>query len=177
MIILALDAPDFRIAGDAIDRLNSAQQNQRASWAIFMFKALWNLTSRSFEPFALIFILSCAVPDFAHARDFDRTVPSGITVPMHQYKSWNKNCQNNGGVVRLLSKPQHGTAKPRVVDSHVGTSYFAMGGVTHCYGSPIKAFEVDYRSQPRFHGTDTFMIEETTGSGQRVVDTYTVNVQ
>lgn len=143
-----------------------------------MFRAIWNdLTGRNTELFALIFILGCAMPDFAHSRDFNRTVASGVTVRMHQYRSWSKDCQNNGGAVRLLSKPQHGTATPRTVGSRVGTNYFAVGGVTHCRGSAIKALEVDYRSQPGFHGTDTFMIEETSGTGQRVVDTYTVNVQ
>jgi len=132
---------------------------------------------RNYELFALIFILGCAMPDFAHGRDFNRTVPSGVTVLMHQYASWTKDCKNNGGVVRLLSKPQHGNATPRTVDSHVGTNRFAAGGVTPCRGSPIKAFEVDYRSHPGFRGTDTFMIEETTGSGKRAVDTYTVTIQ
>jgi hypothetical protein len=114
--------------------------------------------------------------DLAQATDFYQTAPSGTTVRMHQYASWSKDCRNNGGVVRLLSKPQNGAAVPRTVGSHVGTNRFSATGVTPCRGMPIKAFEVNYRPRPGFHGTDTFMIEETTGSGKRVVDTYRVYV-
>ena len=125
---------------------------------------------------ALVIILGCAMASFARARDFNQIAPSGSTVRMHQYRSWSKDCKNNGGVVRLMSKPQHGAASPRTVNSHIRGSDFAVGGVTPCDGAPIKAFEVDYKPRPGFHGTDTFMIEMTSGRGKRVIDTYTVNV-
>ena len=121
--------------------------------------------------------LLCAAVGPAHAMQFDRTVPSGTTVRMHHYRSWGKNCEVNGGMVKLLTKPQHGKLTTRTVDSHIQINRFARGGGTPCTGRPIKAFEVNYRSNPGYHGPDSFTIEMTTGSGKRDVDTYSVTVQ
>jgi hypothetical protein len=143
-----------------------------------MFSAIWNdVRGSNNELFALLFIVGCATPNFASARDYYPTVPSGVSVLMHQYRSYNKDCQNNGGLVKLLGKPQHGTATPRTVDSHIGAAYFSSRSSARCRGMPIRAFEVDYRSRAGFHGTDIFTIEEQIPDGRSVVDTYTVNVK
>ena len=113
----------------------------------------------------------------ASAMEFNRTVPSGVTSRVHHYRSWGKNCEGNGGMVKLLTKPQHGKLTTRTVDSRIEINRFARDGKTECTGRPIKAFEVNYRSDPGFRGTDTFTIEMVTGRGSRDVDNYTVNVQ
>lgn len=119
----------------------------------------------------------CATIGPAHAMHFDRTVASGENVSMHHYRSWGRNCEGNGGQVKLLTKPQHGKLTTRTVDSRIRINRFARGGGTPCTGQPIKAFEVNYRSNPGYRGPDSFTIEMTTGNGQRDVDTYMINVQ
>jgi hypothetical protein len=119
----------------------------------------------------------CATIGGAHAMQFDRTVPSGTSVSMHRYRSWGRTCEVNGGQAKLLTRPQHGKLTTRTVDSRIEINRFAHNGSTRCTGRPIKAFEVNYRSNPGYHGPDSFTIEFTSGNGQRDTDTYTVNVQ
>jgi hypothetical protein len=122
---------------------------------------------------ALVAIPVACLP--ATARDFNLTVASGQIVVAHQYISWDRDCKNNGGVVKLVTKPQHGRAIPRHINAPIGRSYFS--GSTRCTGVIADAFEVSYRSVPGFHGTDIFTILNTTGAGQTVTDSYTVNVR
>ncbi len=94
---------------------------------------------------------------------------------MHAYHSWGSGCVARTGVVKVLTKPQHGKLTTRIVDSKVPRH--RTRGATACFGKPIKAFQVDYTSRRGFRGTDSFKLEATFGSGLREIDTYTITVK
>ena len=80
-------------------------------------------------------------------------------------------------VVRVLAKPQHGKLTPHPsVDTTIVRNRFRPGD-SRCQGVPVKGFQVDYRSTPGYHGTDSFVIEATFWHGEKIVDTFTVTVE
>lgn len=115
-----------------------------------------------------------AAIEAAQALDFERTAPSGRATRMHIYKSWNRDCEANGGVVKVVRKPKHGKLSHRAVQTEIG--YARLRGFTRCTGTPIRGFQVDYQSNRGFRGVDTFVIEVTFGTRRRDVDTYFVDV-
>jgi hypothetical protein len=112
----------------------------------------------------------------AQARPFDRTAAAGQTTKIYEYHSrGDSNCAATAGVVKVLSKPSHGTITHHAVNSirilnHQGKLQ------THCFGTPVKAFVVDYTPAPGFHGIDKFSLDVTWGREQHDIDTYTVKV-
>ena len=127
--------------------------------------------------FIALIVISVLGLDPASAMEFNKTVRSGVTVSMHHYRSWGADCKTNGGVVKLVTRPQHGKLVTRTIDSRIEINRFARGGATPCTGTPIKAFEVSYTSARGYHGADSFVIEMVNGNGSRDVDHYTVDVQ
>jgi hypothetical protein len=105
-----------------------------------------------------------------------KTVQAGVTTELHAYTSWQQHtCATNGGVVRPVSKPQHGTLIPRK-----GTRMFPTSrhGPDECAGRAYPAFVIFYRSDPNFRGVDSFSVEVTFGgSATGEVDDYTVTVK
>src|SRR5258708_7454242 len=96
--------------------------------------------------------------DLAHADMFDVSAPSGQKQRVHTYMSWkSKDCTANKGVVKVLSKPEHGTLMPSEVDAVIQRNRFRAQDP--CIGKPMKGFKVDYQSEPGFRGTDSFKIE------------------
>ena len=66
--------------------------------------------------FVLGAVLALEAATFAQAKDFTRTVIPGQTTRMKVYKSWNtRDCSPNTGIVKVLTKPQHGKLTPRKV--------------------------------------------------------------
>ena len=124
-------------------------------------------------------LIGCVVaflaPSLAFAEFRIRTVTSGQTKRMAVHISWSKDCKSNGGAAKVLTRPQHGKLSNRIVDSTIQRN--RTGSDTSCVGKTIKGFEVNYTSEPNFHGTDTFSLEVTTGSGKGFTDHYTVTVQ
>lgn len=95
---------------------------------------------------------------------------------MYVYKSWKiADCTGYSGVVKALSKPQHGKLTPRSVSARIGVSRYL--GRTHCLGKAVPGFQVEYTSTPGFRGVDKFTIEVTFGDHAPEVDTFTVNVE
>ncbi len=118
----------------------------------------------------------CFIPAIASAKDFVKFARSGESTRMGTYRSWNRECQSKLGIVKVLSKPSHGTLMPSEVTSTIGVSRANPERTAHCVGAPTNGFRVDYRSAPGFRGTDQFQIQFTYG--QHVdIDNYTVNVQ
>jgi hypothetical protein len=120
-------------------------------------------------------ILAFGISGFARAEDLTRTVEAGTTTVVHTYLSWDAHCVSNSGVVKVLVKPQHGKLTPQISETKIGQSRFT--GSTACAGKPIKGFKVLYRPEDNFHGTDTFTVEATYGSGRSTVDVYMVTVK
>jgi hypothetical protein len=122
-------------------------------------------------------VLAFGTSSSALALNFNRTVPSGQTAVMHAYKSWDRNCASNSGVVRVITKPLHGKLSTRVVNAEIRSSRFSSRGRSRCQGTPIKAFQVEYRSVRGFRGVDTFTLEPTFGNGRQDTDIFTVTVE
>lgn len=123
----------------------------------------------------LILILSS--PQVASASDIGKTALSGEQTKMWSYHSVNKDCQTGTGLVKVVSKPQHGVVSHHFTNAHVDKDHYGRVITNKCAGAPIKGFEVDYRSVRGFHGTDTFTLEVTWNAGKRVIDNFTVNVR
>jgi hypothetical protein len=124
---------------------------------------------------ALGCVLAYALP--AAARPLNRTVAAGQTTKMYEYHSKGDiNCAATGGVVKVLNNPSHGKITHRAVNS---IRIFNHWGKlrTDCFGTPVRAFVVDYTSAPGFHGVDKFSLDVTWGRATHDIDTYTVKVE
>jgi hypothetical protein len=119
--------------------------------------------------------LVCGAPGIAQAKAVGRTATSGKATLMYVYMNWKRDCSPDLGIVKVLTRPQHGKLMPRRVDAPIGPSRFY--GVTHCQGRPTKGFQVHYTSAPGFHGIDSFAIEVTYTNHPPEVDTFTVTVE
>jgi hypothetical protein len=94
---------------------------------------------------------------------------------MNTYHSWDQDCASNSGMVKVLTKPEHGTLTPRIVDWRISRLRRSQQQ-SPCAGTPIKAFEVSYRSDDGFVGVDTFTLDIMFGGGRHDTDFYTVTV-
>jgi hypothetical protein len=78
--------------------------------------------------------------------------------------------------MNVVGKPAHGVLIPHVINHTIANSRF--GPVGYCAGKPIKALQIDYRSDMGYRGSDSFTIDITFGfEGRRDIDTYTVAVE
>jgi hypothetical protein len=111
----------------------------------------------------------------ALAKDINLTVPAGRTTFVNIERSWDRDCVSNGGIVKVLTKPQNGRITNRTVNSAIVHSRFSPVG--SCFGKAIKGFAIYYSPKQGFHGIDSFTLEKTFGSGKQVTDTYTVTVE
>lgn len=93
----------------------------------------------------------------AQARSLIVYARSGQPKLVYVYMSWHKDCSPRGGIVKVLTKPQHGTLRPRHVNRPIGRGRY--DGATACFGKPGKGFEVWYQSSAGYRGQDTFSIE------------------
>jgi hypothetical protein len=119
-------------------------------------------------------ILVFGITGLAQAKDLSRTVSSGQTAEMVNYRSWNNNCVSTTGVVKVLTKPQHGKLSTRIIDTTIGTPRIQRK--VDCTGVPTKGFQVSYTSERGFHGTDSFSLDITWPT-HRDIDHFTVAVQ
>ena len=122
----------------------------------------------------LAILMVISVPDIAVGLEFGREAVSGKTTKMFSYGSWDRNCETKGGVVKLLTKPSHGTVTPR--RAVVVAKFNRFNPMDHCLGRSIPVFQFLYTSARGFHGTDTFQIERTLWNGRRDIDTFTIEV-
>src|SRR5262245_49045285 len=121
---------------------------------------------------ASVLLACCAV---ASAKPMDKTVTSGEPVIVARYYTWNRDCTGAFGVVNVVSKPQHGTISKSLVETKIGESR-RKGGADQCFGKPIKALAVTYKSEPGYHGPDSFALD-VTFKAYRDVDRFTITVQ
>jgi hypothetical protein len=106
----------------------------------------------------------------ALARSFPRVAQSGVATRVYTYHSWNPDCTNKGGIIKVLTKPQHGTVR------HFSNTS-APAAVNHpCSHILMEGFQVDYTSIPGFRSTDSFVLEVSFPNRPRWVDTFSVDV-
>jgi hypothetical protein len=120
-------------------------------------------------------LLASCFPSLVCARVVERAVTSGQSSMVGRYFTWKAGCSSAFGTVKVISKPQHGTISSHLVDARIGASR-RKGGPDQCFGRPIKALAVFYKSQPGYHGIDNFTLDATFHA-YRDVDTFTINVQ
>ena len=120
-------------------------------------------------------LLAACLPGLAFARPVERTVASGQSAMVGRYFTWKADCSSAFGTVKVISQPQHGTITNHLIDAQIGVSR-RKGGPDQCFGRPIKALAVFYKSQPGYHGIDSFSLDATFDA-YRDVDTFTINVQ
>jgi hypothetical protein len=115
--------------------------------------------------------------DSALAKSMTFAVISGKPTRVHAYHSWDPStCKSNSAKMTVVSRPAHGILIPHVVDHVITNSRF--GPVGHCHGKPIRALQIDYKSEAGYRGNDSFIIDVTFGfEGRRDIDTYTVTVE
>jgi len=117
-----------------------------------------------------------AASDFAEAKAVSKTTAPGERVLMYTYANWKSDCSSNGGgVVTLVTRPQHGRVSPHKGIVPIGPH--RLFGITKCYGKPIMGFQVYYTSAPGFRGTDSFTIKVKYEGFPTLVDTFTITVQ
>jgi hypothetical protein len=93
---------------------------------------------------------------------------------MKVYHAWNRDCSAGAGVVKVVTKPQHGKLVSGTVASKISRN--RLGGRNQCLGKPILGFEVKYTSRAGFRGTDSFTIDVIYGSRAPITDSYIVSV-
>jgi hypothetical protein len=112
---------------------------------------------------------------FAYGKMLSKTAQSGKATLMYQYGNWKADCSTHGGVVKVLTRPQHGRLTPRREIVTIKASRFT--GVTKCFGKQIQGFVVYYTSTPGFRGADNFAIEVSYPKFPTQIDTFTVAVE
>jgi hypothetical protein len=108
-------------------------------------------------------ISTCAFSTCALADNFNKTVVSGVSTVVAHYYDWEPtNCKSLTGTVTLLNKPQHGKLTTRYVDWVIDRSRYT-GRTSVCAGTPVKAFQITYRSRPGYSGVDSFTVHVAFG--------------
>jgi hypothetical protein len=130
---------------------------------------------RFFGVLVLLPTLSFATSSLVHADQIERAASSSHITKMYTYKSWNGDCAPKDGVVKAVTKPQHGRITPTRVPAVIRNNRFRADDP--CIGMPANGFRVSYQSDTGFHGTDTFVIEVTFGNRPPVIDTFTVTLR
>jgi hypothetical protein len=126
--------------------------------------------------FAIICVAAFfTTPEQAHAETFLRNVKSGPTARMYTYHSWNQDCSPESGVVKVVTKPQHGKLTPIKDYSPPYRNRFQTSDP--CLGKIMQGFRVEYTSAPGYRGTDSFVIEVTFAKRPAVIDTFTISVE
>jgi hypothetical protein len=125
-----------------------------------------------------VFSFACCTP--AHSDTLARRAKSGQPTKMVVYHSWKpRDCSEKFGVVKVVTKPQHGKLTPSQVVDTVTIS--RLNPSSPCIGTRQRGFRVDYTSDPGYRGVDSFVLEVTFGRRRpltpTVSDTYTVNVE
>jgi hypothetical protein len=124
---------------------------------------------------ATISILAILIPNSGEAETFNKTVPSGRTTLVKVYRSWNRNCSSGPGVVKVVTKPQHGALTSGSVASTIPKN--DISGYNRCLGRPIIGFAVNYTPAAGYHGIDRFTIDVIYHQRSAITDTYTITVR
>jgi hypothetical protein len=124
---------------------------------------------------AIAIALAVTIFGSAHGKTLRRTAVSGKPTVMYEYGNWKSDCSSHGGIVKVLTKPQHGKLTPVRENVTIRASRFPRD--MSCYGKQIPGFVVYYTPQPGFVGFDTFAIEVTYPGHPPDIDTFSVDVK
>src|SRR5438067_1407170 len=109
--------------------------------------------------FVFAVVAMCVGAPSASADDSFFAAEPGVANQIWAYYSVNPaNCLSNSGVVKVVTKPQHGKLAPRVMD------WVIRGRGEACRGKLIQAFVVYYTPDRGFYGDDHFRLEVTYGN-------------
>jgi len=124
---------------------------------------------------AIALAIFLARAERADAEFFSRSARPGQATRMHTYLAWKKDCSPNVGIVRLVTKPQHGTLKTTRPNEVAARNRWRL--TDPCIGKTMKGFRVEYTSVPGYRGPDSFVVEFTAGQRPTELDTFTVSVE
>ena len=124
---------------------------------------------------AAAILATLIAPSFAANWQYTREAESGKPKMVWNYGNWNAKCEERGGVVTVLSKPQHGTLSRQRAVQHIRSN--RINPTDHCIGRDLPGLAVTYTSARGFHGTDSFVIQRTFPTGRIDVDTFTMQVK
>ena len=126
---------------------------------------------------AFLFALAGVSGVRAGENAIERTVASGRPAQVAAYHSWDPvDCKSLAAKLTVLTKPSHGTLIPSLVPHVITTS--RLGAPGSCYGKPITALQLSYKSAPGYHGPDSFTIDVTFGfENRKDRDAYSITVQ
>lgn len=121
---------------------------------------------------AVLALTSLLSANEAMSESFVRSAKSGVSTKVYTYHAHNEDCSEAGGVIKVLTKPQHGKLRPSRDVSPMKRQRF---GPDACAGKAMSGFRVDYTSTPGYRGVDSFVIEYTR-HGKTMLDSFSVNV-
>ncbi|MBR0831148.1 hypothetical protein JQ596_37140 [Bradyrhizobium manausense] len=108
------------------------------------------------------------------AETHNISVQSGQRKQVASYAAWKRDCTPDSGIVKAVSKPQHGKLFPGNTVAAIKRNRFRSSDP--CIGTPMKKFTIDYQSAAGYRGTDTFTVEATFGKRAPEIDVYLINV-
>lgn len=124
---------------------------------------------------AMAIALAASSPSIAAGITFTREVASGYSKGVFTYRNWDRQCQEIGGVTRVVTRPRHGMLTNLRVVSAVRSN--RLNPRDPCIGRSIGGLQVIYRSNPGYRGTDRFVIERTRPNGTSDTDTFIMMVR
>src|SRR5262245_44581793 len=104
---------------------------------------------------AIAIVVAASSQDNAAAMEFARDALSGQPKAVWTYRNWNDQCQETGGITRVVTRPQHGRLSNKRVSSSIFNRYNPRDP---CAGKSIGGLQVIYTSDRGYRGTDQFMI-------------------
>ncbi|KIZ41287.1 MULTISPECIES: hypothetical protein [Rhodopseudomonas] len=128
---------------------------------------------RAFSRYGIVLLL-VFLPNAASADSFVRNVRSGVETKVFSYHAHRRDCSEKAGVIRVVTKPQHGRLIPGREVSTLKRNRFNPEDA--CVGAQLNGFRVNYRSEPGYRGEDSFVIEYTLPR-RSVTDYFTVIVR
>src|SRR5262249_47249362 len=131
------------------------------------------LNMRAEVVFSAVLLLITAT-QHARAEQFARSIQAGVLTTVYIYHSWDKDCTSKSGIVKVVTKPQHGTLSH--TDDVSAPTRNRFNPTDPCVAKPMNGFRVQYMSAPGYHGQDSFVIEVLFPKRPLLRDSFSVTV-
>jgi hypothetical protein len=126
------------------------------------------------RPLLICVALLLTMGQAARAEQVTRSVQAGVLATVYIYHSWKPDCSPGSGVVKVLTKPAHGTLSH--TDDVSAPNHNRFRANDGCVGRLMKGFRLQYRSEAGYRGTDSFSVEVLFPGKPRTVDNFSVIV-